>query len=42
MERLERDKRTNEELRDAISSLEKEKKTFEDNIKMCIRIGGEL
>ena len=42
MESLERKQRTNEELRDAIFSLEKEKKTFEDNIKMCIRIGGEL
>ena len=42
MENLEGDKRTNEELGDEISDLKKEKKTFEDNIKKCTQIAGEL
>ena len=42
MESLEGNKRTNEELRDEISALEAEKKTFEDNIKKCTQIAGEL
>ena len=42
MENLEGDKRTNEELGAEISDLEAEKKTFEDNIKKCTQIAGEL
>ena len=42
MESLEGYKRTNEELRDEISDLEAEKKTFEDNINKCTQIAGEL
>ena len=42
MESLEGDRRTNEELGDEISSLEAEKKTFEDSIKKCTQIAGEL
>lgn len=42
MESLKRKKTTNEELRAEISSLKAEKKTFEDNIKKCTQIAGEL
>ena len=42
MESLEENKRSNKELRDEISALETEKKTFEDNIKKCTQIAGEL
>ena len=42
MEQLEKNKKTNEELEEEISTLETEKKTIEDNIKMCVKIKGEL
>ena len=42
MEELKNDKKTNEELGEEISTLEMQKKTIEDNIKMCVKIKGEL
>ena len=42
MESIERKKTTNEELRDEMSTLEVQKKTFEDSIKKCTQIAGEL
>jgi hypothetical protein len=42
MEQLEKEKKTNEELEVEIVSLLEEKKTIEDNTKMCIKIKGEL
>ena len=42
MKKLENEKKTNEELKKEISTLETQKKTIEDNIKMCIKIKGEL
>ena len=42
MEQLEKGKKTNEELEVEIASLLAEKKTIEDNTKMCIKIKGEL
>ena len=42
MENLEKEQKAGEELRDEISTLEDQKKVIEDNIKMCIRIGGSL
>ena len=42
MEKLKNDKKTNEELEVEIASLVAEKKTIKDNIKMCIKIKGEL
>ena len=42
MENLEKDSQKNEEWKDKILSLEAQKKTFEDNIKTCIKVRGEL
>ena len=42
MEKLENEKKRNEELEEEISTLEMQKKTIEDNIKKCVKIKGEL
>lgn len=42
MEDLEKEEKTNEDLKNEISTLETQKKTIEDNIKMCVKIKGEL
>ena len=42
MAQLKKNKKTNEELEEDISTMEAEKKRIENNIKMCIKIKGEL
>ena len=42
VEKLENEKKRNEELEEEISTLEMQKKTIEDNIKKCVKIKGEL
>ena len=42
MEDLEKEEKTNEDLKNEISSLETQKKRIEDNIKVCVKIKGEL
>ena len=42
IEELNIKKKTNEELKNELSCLEKEKKMINDNIQKCIRVGGEL